>query len=127
MKDATDGVLCVGNAKNLKQRLNNYRLANPDMMPRRQLRMAREVARIEFQFCPSEAAALKRESKLLRSIKPKFNRAGVWPGKTKIIAWRFAERQLHLGVVETPEPNWRRYGPLNGSAPALDQGMAFCT
>ena len=48
MKDAGDRALCVGKAKNLKQRLNNYRLANPDRMPRRHLRMVNEVSRIEF-------------------------------------------------------------------------------
>src|SRR5580698_5102212 len=81
MKDASGKVLYVGKAKDLKQRLNNYRLANPDRMPRRHLRMVREVSRIEFQFCADEAAALRRESKLLRALKPKFNRTGVWPGK----------------------------------------------
>jgi excinuclease UvrABC nuclease subunit len=124
MKDASDKVLYVGKAKDLKQRLNNYRVANPDRMPRRHLRMVREVARIELQFCPSEAAALKRESKLLRSIKPRYNRAGVWPGKTKFIAWRYSEQQLHLGVVETPEPDWRRFGPLKGSAHGLYRSLA---
>src|SRR6202142_2780517 len=72
MKDANDKVLYVGKAKDLKQRLNNYRVANPDRMPRRHLRMVREVDRIEFQLCPNEAAALKHESKLLRSLKPRF-------------------------------------------------------
>lgn len=124
MKDASDQVLYVGKAKDLKQRLNNYRVANPDRMPRRHLRMVREVARIEFQFCPNEAAALKRESKLLRSIKPRYNRAGVWPGKTKFIAWRFVGHRLELGVVETPEPDWRRFGPLNGSAHGLYHSLA---
>ena len=124
MKDADDKVLYVGKAKDLKQRLNNYRLANPDRMPRRHLRMVREVARIEFQFCPSEAAALKRESKLLRSIKPRYNRAGVWPGKTKFVAWHFTQQRLELGVVETPAPSWRRFGPLNGSAQSLYRALA---
>jgi len=124
MKDASDKVLYVGKAKDLKQRLNNYRLANPDRMPHRHLRMVREVARIEFELCPSEAAALKREAKLLRSIKPRYNRAGVWPGKTKFVVWRLKERQLQLGVVETPEPGWRRFGPLNGSAHGLYHSLA---
>jgi predicted GIY-YIG superfamily endonuclease len=123
MKDASNKVLYVGKAKDLKQRLNNYRVANPDRMPRRHLKMVREVARIEFQFCPSEAAALKRESKLLRSIKPRYNRAGVWPGKTKFIVWRVTERRLELGVVEAPEPRTQdesevlKLGNLNGQTP----------
>ena len=80
MRDANGNVLYVGKAKNLRQRIRNYRIANPDKMPRRHLKMVRQVARIEFQLCYNEAAALKRESKLIRTIKPKFNRAGVWPG-----------------------------------------------
>jgi predicted GIY-YIG superfamily endonuclease len=124
MKDADDKVLYVGKAKDLKQRLNNYRVANPDRMPRRHLRMVREVDRIEFQFCPNEAAALRHESKLLRSLRPKFNRAGVWPGKARFIVWRLVERKLDLGVVETPKPDWRRFGPVNGSAQGLYHSLA---
>jgi predicted GIY-YIG superfamily endonuclease len=124
MKNADDQVIYVGKAKDLKQRLNNYRLANPDRMPRRHLRMVREVARIEFQFCASEASALRRESKLLRSLRPKFNRAGVWPGRTWFLVWRAVEMKLELGVVEVPESGWHRYGPLNGSARFLHQSCS---
>lgn len=123
MKDASDNVLYVGKARDLKQRLNNYRVANPDRMPRRHLRMVREVARIEFQFCPNESTALKRESKLLRSLKPRFNRAGVWPGKPRFIVWRLNGEGLELGIAEIPEPSWRRFGPLNGSARALHHAL----
>lgn len=125
MKDANDNVLYVGKAKDLKQRLNNYRLANPDRMPRRHLRMIREVSRIDFQFCADEAAALRCESKFLRSLRPKFNRAGVWPGKPRFIVWRAVEHSLQLGVVKIPEPGWRRFGPLNGgSALALYSALS---
>ena len=79
MRDAAENILYIGKAKNLRQRLQNYRVANPDRMPRRHLRMVRQVARIEFQFCASEIAALKQEAKLLRTLKPRFNRAGVSP------------------------------------------------
>jgi predicted GIY-YIG superfamily endonuclease len=124
MKDAADNVLYVGKARDLKQRLNNYRVANPDRMPRRHLRMVREVARIEFQFCPNETAALRHESKLLRSLKPRFNRAGVWPGKPRFIVWRMNGDELELGITEIPEPHWRRFGPLNGSARPLHHALA---
>ena len=116
MKDARDNVLYVGKAKDLKQRLNNYRVANPDRMPRRHLRMVTEVQRIELQFCGTESAALEQEARLLRSLKPKFNRAGVWPGKARFIAWRVREDQLDLTVVETPGADWRRFGPMGSSA-----------
>jgi predicted GIY-YIG superfamily endonuclease len=124
MKDAADKVLYVGKAKDLRQRLNNYRIANPDRMPRRHLRMVREVERIEFQFCPNESSALAHEAKLLRSLKPKFNRAGVWPGKARFLAWRIREARLEMTVVETPEPDWQRFGPLGGNAIHLQRTLA---
>ena len=124
MKDAADRVLYVGKAKDLKQRLSHYRAANPDRMPRRHLRLVNEVSRIELQFCASESAALKRETKLIRSLKPKFNRAGVWPGRPRFIAWRVEGDQLQITVVETPTAGWRRFGPLGGGAVALQRTIA---
>jgi predicted GIY-YIG superfamily endonuclease len=124
MRDAADRVLYVGKAKNLKRRLQNYRVANPDRMPRRHLRMVREVARIEFQFCLGEAAALKRESRLLRALRPKFNRAGVWQGKTRFLAWRQVEERLELAVTEVPETGWQRFGPLGSHAHSLHRTLA---
>lgn len=124
MRDAADNVLYVGKAKNLRQRLNNYRVANPDRMPRRHLRMVREVKRIEFRFCPTETLALAHEAQLLRSLKPKFNRAGVWPGKTCFLVWRLREMRLELSVAETPEPDWQRFGPLRSGAVHLQRALA---
>ncbi len=124
MRDAAENVVYVGKAKDLRQRLNHYRVANPDRMPRRHLRMVREVKRIEFQFCPSESAALTREATLLRSLRPKFNRAGVWPGKARFLVWRFQEDRLEMTVAEAPEPQWQRFGPLGGLAPHLQRTLA---
>src|SRR5437016_7467098 len=80
MRDGADTVLYVGKAKNLRKRLGSYRVANPDRMPRRHLRMLRAVERIELQPCADESSALARESCLLRALRPRFNRAGTWPG-----------------------------------------------
>ena len=89
MRDATGNVVYVGKAKNLRQRLGSYRVANPERMPRRHLRMVREVARIDFDFCHNESAALVREARLIRGLKPKFNRAGVWKDAIPDVAvWR---------------------------------------
>ena len=81
MRDAADRVLYVGKAKDLRQRLNHYRVANPDRMARRHLRMVRHVSRIEFQLCANEADALRQEARLIRTLRPKFNRAGTWPAR----------------------------------------------
>jgi excinuclease UvrABC nuclease subunit len=80
MCGAEAGVLYVGSAKNLRRRLSSYRVANPERLSRRIVRLLHHVTRIEFDECPSEAAARHREENLICALAPKFNRAGrVWP------------------------------------------------
>jgi len=123
MRDAQGEIVYVGKAKNLKHRLRSYRTANPERMPRRHLRMVREVAWIEFDLCHNESAALAREAKLLRELKPKFNRAGVWPGRAQFLTWRFAEQTGQFSVHEIPPLGWERYGSLGGYAPRLHRAV----
>jgi len=75
-----EGVLYVGKARNLRKRLLSYRVANPERMSRRIIRLLFQVRRIEWDVCPSEAAAAAREEGLICVLGPKFNRAGqAWP------------------------------------------------
>jgi len=119
MRDTSDAVLYVGKAKNLRKRLGSYRVANPERLSRRHLRLLRVVARIELQQCADESSALAKESELLRTIRPKFNRAGTWQAPSRFLAWRCFEQQLHLAVTETPDPNWRLHGPMGRGANLL--------
>jgi len=112
MRDATGLVLYVGKAKNLRQRLSHYRVANPDRMRRRHLRLLRQVVRIELQECVDEPAALAREAELLRALKPKFNRAGVWPATPRFLVWRWTGRTLDLAITEAPAIGWMVFGPF---------------
>ena len=112
MHDATDVVLYVGKAKNLRKRLGSYRVANPDRLGRRHLRLLSQVARIELQECADESAALAKEAELLLALKPKFNRAGVWPATPRYLIWRFNHQKLEFGITETPSPGWQVFGPF---------------
>lgn len=116
MRDSGDAVLYVGKARNLRKRLGNYRVANPDRMPRRHLRMLRDVVRIEWLECANEPAAIAKESQLLRSLRPKFNRAGTWPSPPRFIHWRCVAERLEIEVGESPESGWRNVGPLGSAA-----------
>ena len=116
MQDAAGLVLYVGKAKNLRQRLGHYRVANPDRMGRRHLRLLRQVARIELQECADELAALAREAELLRALKPKFNRAGVWPATPRFLVWRGAGQTLELAISERPAIGWQVFGPFGSGA-----------
>ncbi len=88
-------------------------------MPRRHLRLLRLVARIELQACADEPAALARESELLSTIRPRFNRAGTWPAPPRFFAWRCVAEHLQLAVLETPDVGWSCHGPLGGAAGVL--------
>jgi predicted GIY-YIG superfamily endonuclease len=116
MRDAADSVVYVGKAKNLRKRLGSYRVANPERMPRRHLRMLRLVARIELQECESETAALSRESDLLLSLRPRFNRAGTWKGPARFLAWRVQPDRLEFSVENQKSEVWNTYGPLGACA-----------
>lgn len=116
MHDRSGAIVYVGKAKNLRKRLGSYRVANPDRLSRRHLRLLGSVVRIEFEACADEAAALARESELLRLLKPKFNRAGTWPAKPRFLAWRRSCGELHISVRDAREVGWNGAGPLGGVA-----------
>jgi hypothetical protein len=116
MRDAREVVLYVGKAKNLRKRLGSYRVANPERMPRRHLRLLRAVVRIELQECDDERAALVRESELLRTLKPRFNRAGTWPGKARFLSWKTNADAIQFAITESPQADWNQCGPVGAGA-----------
>jgi predicted GIY-YIG superfamily endonuclease len=116
MRDAGEIVLYVGKAKNLRKRLGSYRVANPERMARRHLRLLRAVVQIELQECDDERAALARESELLRTLKPRFNRAGTWPGKARFLAWKSSDDAIELAITGSPQAGWNGCGPMGARA-----------
>lgn len=113
MHGMADIVLYVGKAKSLRHRLSSYRVANPDRMRRRHLRLLQQVVRIELEECSDEAAALAREAELLRTLKPKFNRAGVWAGTPRFLVWRTGDQTVDLAISKKPRTGWREFGPCS--------------
>jgi excinuclease UvrABC nuclease subunit len=80
MCGASEGVLYVGKARNLRKRLAAYRVANPERMSRRMIRLLHQTRRIEWDECNTEEAARYREELLICVLAPKFNSVGkVWP------------------------------------------------
>lgn len=119
MRDASEAVLYVGKAKSLRQRLGQYRVANPDRLRGRHLRLLHAVARIEWRVCASEVEALAREAELLRALRPPFNRAGTWPGTPRYLAWRVVEGGLELAIVDEVQTGWDCHGPATGLGKVL--------
>ena len=124
MRDAAETVLYVGKARNLRQRLRSYRVANPDRLRRRHLRLLRVVARIELQPCPDELSALAREAELLRALRPPFNRVGTWPGPARFLVWRVTGAGLDLAVTTAVEDGWLFHGPMGAGAFSLRAALS---
>jgi excinuclease UvrABC nuclease subunit len=76
MCGASEGVLYVGKARNLRKRLSSYRVANPERLPHRIIRLLHRVTRIEWDECRTEEAACNREEILISVLNPRFNGAG---------------------------------------------------
>jgi|SRR5581483_5735026 len=115
MRDSQGAALYVGKAINLRRRLASYRVANPDRMAARHLRLLRHVVRIDFEECEDEQAALAVEARLLQSLRPKFNRAGTWPRAPRLLGWRLTGPLLELSELDAPALPWRCLGPFYGA------------
>lgn len=105
-----EGVLYVGKARNLRKRLSSYRVANPERLPRRIIRLLHRVRRIEWDECTSEAAASEREELLICVLGPKFNSVGkVWEETRRAGASRrFAECNSAIQQIENLRYDVRR-------------------
>jgi excinuclease UvrABC nuclease subunit len=123
MRSPADEVLYVGKAKNLRKRLGSYRVANPDRISRRHLRLVNSVSRIELHQCDSEDSALAKESALLRNVRPPFNRAGTWPSAPHYLIWRMSAETIALGVTRSVEPGWSFLGPIGSWAVHLRNAL----
>jgi excinuclease UvrABC nuclease subunit len=113
MSDAAGRVLYVGKARDLRQRLGSYRYAH-EHCSRKTARLTGQVCQIRWQVCSSEEAALLEENRLLRELRPRFNRANTWPR-----AARFIRIDLHpgvLGLALTGEADGDSYGAFKGAS-----------
>ena len=72
MKNADGEIIYVGKAKNLKNRVSQYFVANSNHSPK-VLRMVANVDIFEYIVTPSELEALILENNLIKQHKPKYN------------------------------------------------------
>lgn len=111
MCGAGAGVLYVGKAKNLRQRLASYRSADLDQLPRKLRRLLCSVERIMWDECADESAALERESELLQVMQPRFNTVGVRPPTPDYLGWQVTDGCLRIGLGSASARWTERHGP----------------
>lgn len=116
-----DGILVyVGKALDLRERLGTYRRTAGQS--RKTIRLIHVVRRIEWESCESEMAALLRENELIRTLRPRFNRAGVWPKSARYVRWEGEGSVLRMTLVS--EPVGGSHGPFRGGPGRVLAAMA---
>ncbi len=78
MLDATNAVVYVGKAKNLRRRLSQYRNAKRRKKHLKMRAIVATATRVEIEPCASELDAELLEARLIRDLRPRWNIVGAF-------------------------------------------------
>ena len=115
-KDARGEVLYVGKASDLRSRVRSY-FGSED---RRKIgAMLRETAALSVEVTPDVLVAEVLEARLLRTVRPRYNRAGTMWEKYCYVRLSTNEPWPRLTVATTAKGPGRFFGPLPSRASAM--------
>ncbi len=100
--DVSGRVIYVGQSRNLRQRLQSYRHAQPGRVARKIIRLINEAAQLDYETCDSPEAAVLRENQFIREKRPRYNRANTWPKSNGFIRVQRQQRAVVLSWVSDP-------------------------
>ncbi len=115
LKDEEGHPLYVGQSRNLRQRLAAYKNANPNHTSKRILRLINQVRKIDWETQPSPQAAVVREEELIRTLKPRFNRAQVYPEAYQYIAIEIKRERVCIEESRLPPSSGHAFGAFKGA------------
>lgn len=120
MKDTTGNVIYVGKAKALRSRAGSYFHKEAEIDPRT-CELVKHIADIDYIPCETEVDALLREARLIKDLRPKFNR-DLKDGKSfPYIQVRTREEFPRVEITRTPRRRGvRLYGPFLSKARLKD-------
>lgn len=113
MRDSESRIIYVGKAKDLRARLSSYRYADA-RCSRKTVRLIARVTDIQWQVQDSEQAALLEENRLLRELRPRFNRMNTWPKAYRFIRVAPVEHGVQLSLSAVQDNSC--YGAFKGAS-----------
>ncbi|WP_339301879.1 GIY-YIG nuclease family protein [Paenibacillus sp. FSL K6-2441] len=124
MKDAAGGVIYVGKSKNLQQRVRSYFHASRHRSKKVE-RLAHNVKDLEILRTDTEFEALMLECRLIRELKPMYNKKMKSPHGYVYLVIRDTDGIWDLEVVDVPEaPGIRQvYGPYSASRHSVEAAV----
>ena len=111
MKDAEDGLLYVGKAKNLKNRVGSY-FQNSVTHSHRIQSMVKQVHHIDYTITETEWEALILEANMVKQLRPKYN---ILLRDDKKYPWLVLTKEPFPRLVFTREPYLLKNGQLDWS------------
>jgi excinuclease ABC subunit C len=108
MFDHARRLLYVGKAKDLRSRLSSYRRTSHQS--RKTIRLIHATSLIEWEPAPNETAARLRENELIRTLRPRFNRMGTWPGSARFVRVTELPDAAGFCLELTSDPDGESYG-----------------
>lgn len=104
MLGAGEELLYVGKAGNLRARLRSYARLRPGLNPRLDPLLA-ALHEVRWERCPTEPEARRRETELIRTLRPPFNTVHAELSEHLAIAIRERGRLWRIRLAGEPAPD----------------------
>ncbi len=115
MKDDRGAVIYVGKAKNLRSRAGNYFLKEAAENPRTR-ELVKHIVDVEFIPCDTEVDALLKEARLIKDIRPRFNKDLKDDKSFPYLQIRIREEFPRVEFTRTPRSKGvKLYGPFTSA------------
>ncbi len=98
MRGPRGGILYVGKATRLRDRIRSYRNVNPKKVGSNIRRMLERVEEISWEEFPTEKLAYERELELIRALNPPYNIRDAWLEDYFFIGLRRRKQSKRQGV-----------------------------
>lgn len=110
--DAAGALIYVGKAKNLRRRLGQYKNAKRIKRHRKMIRIVKDAARIEWEVFDTDLTACLEETRLIRTLRPKWNVEGAFAFLYPLVGLRHEGEQTYFVLTTLPKhfPEYRFYG-----------------
>lgn len=112
MKDSLDTIIYVGKSKNLKSRVGSYFVNSKSHSPK-VIKLVKNLKDFDFILTDTEFEALLLECRLIKEIKPRYNRQMKSPEGYCYIEIKMDERYPDIEIVSQPGSSEERlyFGP----------------
>ena len=100
--DAAGALLYIGNARDLRRRLAQYRTTRRAKRDRKRRVLVKSAARIVWDVCASELDAELTEIRLIQALRPRENVAGAFSFLYPFIGICVDDRETHFCLTTSP-------------------------